>query len=106
MRQYTFEDVERMSYAELGAVEDPLELAATGFVSPLLVRYVVRTDQLEERYPDIPLCDLLNAMNQAAMNIAWPMEVGQRAPLAKRDPVVDRYLDALGPHLLSALRPD
>jgi hypothetical protein len=104
MEQYSFEDVRRMSYAQLGAIEDPMDLMATGFVSPMLVRYVVRTDQLEQRYANIALPVLLDALNKAVLNVAWPPEVGQRAPQARRDQIVDNYLDELGPHLLSALR--
>lgn len=43
MEQYTMEDVSRLTYAELGAIEDPALLMATGGVAPMLIRYIVRT---------------------------------------------------------------
>ncbi|WP_434666858.1 hypothetical protein P5W99_37690 [Paraburkholderia sp. A3BS-1L] len=106
MEQYSFEEVKRMSFAQLGAVEDPMDLMTTGFASPMLVRYVVRTGQLDERYPNIALPELLDVINEAAAVVQWSPEVGQRAPMAKRDPIVDQYLDALAPRLQSALHPD
>jgi hypothetical protein len=66
-----FEEVKRMSFARLGAVEDPMNLMATGFVARMLVRYAVRTVQLDERYPGIALPVSLDAMNKAAMDIGF-----------------------------------
>lgn len=43
MEQYTMEDVSRLTYAELGAIEDPALLMAIGGVAPMLIRYIVRT---------------------------------------------------------------
>jgi hypothetical protein len=106
MTQLTFDEVQQLTYADLGAIDDPMDLASTGFVSPMLVRYVVRTGQLESRYPGVALPVLLDAINKAATVIAWPVDVGQQAPVAKRDPAVDAYLDDLQQHVRSALQPN
>ena len=106
MMQYSQDDVGRMNFEQVGAIEDPLELSATGFISPMLVRYVVRTEQLKVRYPEITLPALLNAIDKAATMIAWPEIVGQKLPGAERDSSVDAYLDALHPHIKHALAPN
>lgn len=36
MKQFTFEDVLSLTFDELGAIEDPMQLAATAQVSPML----------------------------------------------------------------------
>ncbi|REE21218.1 hypothetical protein B0G71_4370 [Paraburkholderia sp. BL27I4N3] len=106
MKQFTFDEVQSMTFAQLGAVEDAMDLMATGFISPMLVRYMFRTEQLAARYPGVALPALLNAINKAATMIAFPPEVGQKAPVAVRDEVVDAYLDELQPHTESALKPN
>lgn len=83
-----------------------MQLMSTHFVSPMLVRYVVRTGQLEQRYSGLSLTTLLNALNLAATMIQLPPGVTQKAPSATRDAEVDGYLDALSPHIQSALRPN
>jgi hypothetical protein len=50
MKQYTFEEVRGLTFAELGAIDDPMALMATGSLAPMLIRYIVRTVQLESRY--------------------------------------------------------
>ena len=96
MHQLSYDDVQKLSYAQLGAIDDPMALMATGQVSPILVRYAVRTGQLLGRYGDVPLPVLMDAIGRAAaIQGSWPFAVGQRAPDAVRDKDVDAYLDAL-----------
>ncbi|AVA33802.1 hypothetical protein [Cupriavidus metallidurans] len=103
MKQFTFEEILGLTATELGAIDDPMQLAATGQASPMLVRYVVRTGQLDERYRGVPLRVLLDAINLAAARIEWPEEVGQKAPLAAKDAEVEAYLDELQPLVAEAL---
>ncbi|RKP44701.1 hypothetical protein D7S86_27105 [Pararobbsia silviterrae] len=84
-----------MSFEELGAIKDPMDLGSTGFVAPILVRYVVRTDQLQARYAGASLPTLLRAINVAAAHAHFPPEIGQLAPRAVRSAIVDRYLDGI-----------
>ncbi|HGL6714605.1 hypothetical protein NTJ56_20830 [Burkholderia contaminans] len=105
MEQYTLKEISAMSFAQLGAVDDPMLLMACGSMGPILVRYVIRTGQLDARYQGVALPVLLDAILLAASNLPWPPEVGQQAPLAKQSAEVDAYLDSLQPHLQSALRP-
>lgn len=105
MEQYTMEDVSLLTYAELGAIEDPALLMATGGVAPMLIRYIVRTGQLDNRFPGISLTMLLSAIGKAAANVEWPIEtVAQLAPQAVQNAVVDQYLDTLQPHVQTALK--
>lgn len=105
MTSYSFVEVNGLSFEALGKIDDPLELMSTGFVSPILARYVVRTGQLDIRYPNIDLPALLMAINFAATSIPWPLStVAQKAPLAIRDPDVDAYLDQLAGGIASALK--
>lgn len=103
MKQFTFEEILGLTYTELGAIDDPMQLAATGHVSPMLVRYVVRTGQLDERYRGVPLRVLLDAIDLAAARIEWLDGVGQKAPLAAKDAEVEAYLDELQPLVGEAL---
>ena len=103
MKQFTFEDVLSLTFDELGAIEDPMQLAATAQVSPMLVRYVIRTDQLEERYRGVRMRTLLGAIVVAAAAVKWPNVVGQKALLAQKDADVDAYLDELQPHVAKAI---
>lgn len=106
MKQFELDEVRAMSFEQLGAVEDPMDLMATGSVAPILVRYAVRTGQLERRYPGIALPTLLDAIMKSATMINWPLAtVAQKAPRAKQDADVDAYLDELQPHLERALNP-
>lgn len=106
MKQFKLDDVRAMSFEQLGAIEDPMDLMATGSIAPILVRYVVRTGQLERRYSGIALTTLLDAIMKSATMIDWPLDtVAQKAPLGKQDAGVDAYLDKLQPHLDHALRP-
>lgn len=83
----------------------PMGLMATSSVAPILVRYMVRTDQLESRFPGVTLPMLLSAMASTATKFEWPlMTVAQTAPLARQDAAVDEYLDALQPHVQAALK--
>lgn len=96
MDQLSYQDVQKLSYAQLGAIDDPMVLMNTTQVSPILIRYVVRTGQLASRYGDTPLPVLLNAVSHAAaQHSAWPFEVSQAAPLCEANQAVDAYLDAL-----------
>jgi hypothetical protein len=97
MNQYTFEDVKKMTFEQLGAIDDPWLLIATGLTSPMLLRYVVRTGQLETRYAGATLPNVLQALDRAAAAThgGWPFDVSQKAPLAVCDADVDKYLDAL-----------
>jgi hypothetical protein len=106
MTQLTFKEVQELTYADLGAIEDPMDIASTGFVFLMLVRYVVRTGQLDSRYPGVALPVLLDAINKAATVLAWPVDVGQKAPIAERDSAVEAYLDDLQQHVRSALQPN
>ena len=103
MKQYTFAEVLRMTSEELGGIDDPMQLAATENVSPMLVRYVIRTSQLDERYRGVPLRALLGAIDIAADKVGWPETVGQKVPLATKDAEVEAYLDVLQPHVADAL---
>ncbi|WP_460901100.1 hypothetical protein [Paraburkholderia jirisanensis] len=105
MEQYTMEQVSRMTYAELGAIEDPMDLMATGGVAPMLVRYMVRTGQRDTRYPGIALPMLLRAITEAAATVGWPLDtVAQAAPLAVEDATVDAYLDNVQPQVYAVLK--
>lgn len=106
MKQYSFEDVRQMRFEQLAAIEDPMQLAATGFISPMLVRYVVRTGQLESRYPGSALSTLLGAIDKATVRIDLPVIVRQKIPLAVRDSAVDSYLDDLQAHVEHAHNAD
>lgn len=101
MHQLSYNDVQKLSYEQLAAIDDPMALMATGQVSPILLRYVVRTEQLQGRYGEVPLPILMDAIGRAAaIQGDWPFAVGQKAPQAVRDKDVDDYLDrldALGP---------
>lgn len=109
---YTYEAVKNMTFAGLGAIEDPTELMGTGFASPLVVRYIVRTGQLQERYPSISLIDLLEAIQAAGaawefksseMQQHWVYKLSQLVQAGVRNPVVDEYLDSIGPLIREAL---
>lgn len=105
MKQYTMEEVSRMTYAELGAIDDPMALMSTGGVSPMLVRYVVRTGQRESRYPGVALPMLLRAISEAAVTVGWPLAtVAQAAPLAVQDATVDAYLDNIQLQVYAVLK--
>lgn len=106
MKQYSFEDVRQMSFEQLAAIDDPMQLSATGFISPMLVRYVVRTGQLDARYGGRSLSTLLEAIDSATVNIVLPAIVGQKIPLAVRDSAVDSYLDDLQSHVEHAHNTD
>lgn len=96
MKQYSIEEVRGMTYEQLGAIDDPFELMATTSMSPMLVRYVVRTGQLEARYPNVPLPTLLDVMNQAAgEHIDWPFAASQHSPAGVQNEEVDAYLNVL-----------
>ncbi|ASL43974.1 hypothetical protein bAD24_I10810 [Burkholderia sp. AD24] len=95
MQQYKLDDIKRMSFRQLGKIEDPMTLSACGSIAPILVRYVVRTGQLNERFLGMPLPVLLDSMLVAASKLPWPAEVGQCAPLGERNADVDTYLDNL-----------
>lgn len=105
MHQYTFDEVLHMSYEQLGAIQDPMQLSAATFVSPMLARYLVKTGQLTKRYPEVGLRALLQAINAAATTIPWPADVAQKVPAGTRDAKVDEYLDALQPFVRQALHP-
>lgn len=104
---YSLAEVRRMTFDELGSIQDPMSLMNTNSVSPMLVRYIIRTGQLENRYPGIELPALLSAIDKAATTLIWPLQtVAQKASRAKQDADVDAYLDELHPHLLRALNPN
>jgi hypothetical protein len=105
MTQYTLEEVSRMTYDQLGAIEDPMALMSTSGVSAMLVRYMVRTGQRETRYPGIALPMLLHAISEAAATVSWPLDtVAQAAPLAVQDAAVDAYLDNVQPQVYATLK--
>lgn len=104
-QRYTIEEVRGMTFAQLGAIEDPFELMNKLTVSPMLVRYLVRTDQLKKRYPDVELPKLLDAIDIAAAVVQWPIfTVGQTLHLATQDPEVDKYLDEIQPRVEKVLK--
>ncbi|VVE84457.1 hypothetical protein [Pandoraea sputorum] len=105
MERLTFEDVKRMTFEELEAIDDPVDLAHIGALSPLLVRYVVRTGQLHLRYDGVALPALLEAINKAVPVTRLPPEVWRKIPFATRDDDVDAYLDRLQANVSGALRP-
>ena len=108
MRQYNFSEVRSMSFEQLGAIDDPMDLVNTGHVSPMVVRYVVRTGQLTQRYPVVTLPQLLDAIDGAcvayeqsskAAPLHWSNNLSQPLQAAVGDTVVDEYLDALAPEI-------
>ncbi|VVE59248.1 hypothetical protein [Pandoraea sputorum] len=94
-----------MTYEELGAIEDPTDLTNIGCLSPMLVAYVVRTEQLHSRFAGVAFRDLLNAINNAVTMIPWSAEAVQQAVAEERNPDVDAYLDHLHVFISAALRP-
>jgi hypothetical protein len=101
MEKYNFDEAQQLGYEGLGAVSDPSLLTATGYISPMLVRYVVRTGQLEQRYPGVPVGLLLNALNLAGAKSEYSgdkmrmQKLGPKIQAAERDAEVDVYLDEL-----------
>ena len=105
MTRRTFEQIRLMTYEELGAIEDPMDLAYIECLSPMFVAYVVRTDQLDSRYAGVALPELLNAINNAMTMLPWNDEAVRKSPAIQRDAAVDAYLDSLDVHVRAALRP-
>jgi hypothetical protein len=85
-----------MTFTELGEIEDPFELMDKLTVSPMLVRYMVQTAQLETRYPGVQLPELLDAIDIAVARVQWPIfTVGQTLHLAEHNPEIEKYLDEI-----------
>ncbi|AKK24714.1 hypothetical protein MB84_28255 (plasmid) [Pandoraea oxalativorans] len=105
MTKLTFEAIKQMTYEDLEAIGDPMDLTGIGFISPMLVAYAVRTGQLHSRYAGIALPELLNAINNATTMIASCPDAIRNACSEQRDVMVDAYLDRLQQHIRAALRP-
>jgi hypothetical protein len=90
-------EVRLMSYDQLGAIADPMALMATGSTASLTLRYLVRTGQLERRFPGQALPELLHVMAHAAplVQARWTFDVMQKLPQGVQDDDVDAYLDEL-----------
>lgn len=97
-----------MSFEQLGAIDNPMELTNTGHVSPMVVRYVVRTGQLSQRFPVMALPQLLDAIDGACAaheqsskmaRLDWVKNISQPLQAAERDSMVDAYLDAIAPEI-------
>lgn len=108
MHQYSFAEVRAMSFEQLGAIDSSMELTNTGHVSPMVVRYVVRTGQLNQRFPVVTLPQLLDAIDGAcaaheqssrAAPLHWVNDVSQPLQAAVGDSTVDAYLDAIAPEI-------
>lgn len=104
MKQYTLKEITAMSFAALGAIEDPIALMACGSPAPIVVRYAVRTGQLDTRYPNLTPHALLDAIFLAAGRLPMPAKVGQLVTHGKKNADVDEYLDSLQPHVREVLR--
>jgi len=111
--QYKYEEVLAMTFNQLGSIADPMLLMATGRVSPMVVRYVVRTDQLKFRFADASLPDLLEAVNAAHLawdggnpeqQRDWAERLSQQIPIAEQDCGVDSYLDEITPSVHAFLK--
>lgn len=110
--QYKYEEVLEMTFDQLGSIADPMMLMATGCVAPMVIRYVVRTNQLRDRFAHASLPDLLEAVNAA--HLAWdggkPEQqrdwsecLSQQIPIAEQDSGVDCYLDEITPSVQAFL---
>ncbi len=100
----TMDEIRGMSYDELGAIEDPSTLMSGLTVSPMIVRYMVRTGQLATRYPGVDLPTLLDAIDSAAAIVEWPYFTGgQTLHLVEHDAEVEKYLDEIQPYVNSEL---
>lgn len=95
MKQYTLDEVRAMSFEQLGAIDDPMMLMATGTTAALTVRYLVRTNQLDLIKPRRTLPEVLHVMAHAATLVPWTIELGQLIPQARQTKVVDDYVAAL-----------
>lgn len=112
--QYKYEEVLAMTFDQLGSITDPTMLMATGCVSPMVIRYVIRTGQLEDRFAHSSLSELLEAVNAAHLvwdggkpeqQRAWAERLSQQIPIADRNSGVDSYLDEIAPRVRALLRP-
>lgn len=97
IKNYSIEDVSRMTFSQLRAITDPMTLMGTGSIAPMVVRYAVRTDQLESLFPNKTMPELLHVIAHAAPIIEdrWTFHVQQTMPSGARDDEVDSYLKAL-----------
>lgn len=101
MKRYTYGGGEGRTFEQYGAINDANELAAAEFVSPVLVRCVVRIGRLET----CALSQVLDANNAVAAKVSLPYENWQLVSHVRRDQFVDAFLDALQPYIRGALRP-
>lgn len=95
MKQFTMDEVRAMTFGQLGAIDDPMLLMATGTTAPLTVRYLVRTNQLDLIRPHRTLPEVLHIMAHAATLVPWTAELGQLIPQGQQSKVVDDYVAAL-----------
>ncbi|HGO6129699.1 hypothetical protein KDX04_27245 [Burkholderia cenocepacia] len=104
MHKYTLKEINEMTFAQIAAIEDPGVLMGCGSPAPIFVRYLVRTGQLDERFPNLTPHALLDALLVAGGKLQMTMDVGQLAPSGEKNEVVDAYLDSLQPHVKEVLR--
>lgn len=95
--QLSTEEVKRMSFDQIGAIDDPLRLAATGTIAPMLIRYVAATEQLQTRFGECSVPELIDAINYAFCRTPWDQMLGQTMVNRVRDAQTDQYLDELQP---------
>ena len=103
MKQLTYDEVLKLSYPQLGAIDDPMTLMASGGMAPMAVRYLVRTGQLDESYPGVSLSALVKALTEAAAQFPWPADVTQELPSGSRSEACDSYLSELRPRVRQRL---
>ena len=103
-REYSLNDVEQMGYEQLGAINDPSELENTGGgTSPMILRYIVRTDQLKERFPDTDFITLLMSIGFAVSRLEHTHQVLQKIRDGNRDTDADNYLDNIQSNVLQII---
>lgn len=95
MHQFSRDEALALGFEGLGAIDDPSLLVATGTIAALAVRYIVRTGQLQRRFPGRDLLAVFRLVERNAVVLPWPFDVSQRMPLEEQGDEVDRYLDAL-----------
>ncbi len=96
-KNYSLEDVSRMTFAQLAAIDDPLSLMGAGGTAPVTLRYAIRTGQLESLFPGKTMAELLRVITHAAPIVMdrWTFHVQQTMPGGEQDDEVDSYLKAL-----------
>jgi hypothetical protein len=102
--KYSLNDVEQMGYEQLGAINDPSELTRTGgSTSPMILRYIVRTGQLKERFPDTDFITLLMSIGFAVSRLEHTHQILLKIIDGNRDTDADNYLDNIQSNVLQII---